>query len=131
MVSFGNFNICLQLLINIVFHRFLKENFNNESIGFKEPDKYLAQRWFFKEKSVETTAPSSFIVVSPLQSPVCLPSPSAMIMSPTEPSSLTMSSPEQLALCESGNQKKKTFRKFNAEKIWQNRKTTGEIKSSF
>lgn len=44
MVSFGNFNICLQLLINIVFHRFLKENFNNESIGFKEPDKYLAQR---------------------------------------------------------------------------------------
>ncbi|XP_039955987.1 uncharacterized protein LOC126754646 [Bactrocera neohumeralis] len=44
--------------------------------------------------SVETAAPYTFVAASPLPPLVSLPSPSAMPMSPTDSSSLTISSPE-------------------------------------
>ncbi|XP_039969115.1 inactive protein tyrosine kinase pTKL-like [Bactrocera neohumeralis] len=46
------------------------------------------------EISVETAASSTFVAASPLSSPVCLPSPSAMPMSPSDTSSLPVPSPE-------------------------------------
>ncbi|XP_039968164.1 inactive protein tyrosine kinase pTKL-like [Bactrocera tryoni] len=44
--------------------------------------------------SVETAASSTFVAASPLSSPVCLPSPSAMPMSPSDISSVPVPSPE-------------------------------------
>ncbi|XP_039967812.1 uncharacterized protein LOC120779532 [Bactrocera tryoni] len=41
--------------------------------------------------SVKTAASSSFVATSPLPSPACSPSPSAMMISPTDTSSLTIS----------------------------------------
>ncbi|XP_050328628.1 inactive protein tyrosine kinase pTKL-like [Bactrocera neohumeralis] len=63
--------------------------------------------------SVETAAPSTFVAASPLSSPVSLPSPSAMPMSPTDSSSLTISSPEP---SDYGNKKRNHFQSLILKK---------------
>ncbi|XP_039969224.1 inactive protein tyrosine kinase pTKL-like, partial [Bactrocera tryoni] len=66
--------------------------------------------------SVETAASSTFVAASPLSSPVCLPSPSAMPMSPTETSSLPVPSPEP---SDSVNKRRNHFQCFILKKFEQ------------
>ncbi|XP_018799246.1 PREDICTED: uncharacterized protein LOC108977788 [Bactrocera latifrons] len=56
--------------------------------------------------SVKTAASCTFVAASPLSSPVCLPSPSAMPMSPTDTSSLPVPSPEP---SDSDNKRRNNF----------------------
>ncbi|XP_050338701.1 uncharacterized protein LOC126765163 [Bactrocera neohumeralis] len=66
--------------------------------------------------SVETAASSTFVAASPLSSTVCLPSPSAMPMSPSDTSSVPVPSPEP---SDAINKKRNNFQSIILKKFEQ------------